>query len=123
MTLVKKVCQEQERCRIDVTREFFGNGECPGTNDASMKLWLVYSCHGGTDRTTSNIPDCGGGRCTDPGERHHLKVPGCGGRVNLVCNGGTISIYQVTSASFPNKALHVRFFTVADGKTDRMKTI
>ena len=41
MTLVKKVCQEQERCRIDVTREFFGNSECPGTDDASMKFWLV----------------------------------------------------------------------------------
>ena len=97
-TLVKKVCQNQERCRIEVSREFFGDSECPGSNDASMKLWLVYSCHGGTDRTTSHTPDCdyGGGGCIDPGEKHHLKIPGCGGRANLLCIGGTIFIYKVT---------------------------
>ena len=99
MTLVKRVCQKKERCRIEVSREFFGDEECRGTNDANMKLLLDYSCNGGTDRTTSHIPDCDGGRCTDPGDKHHLKIPGCGGKANLVCNGGTISIFQVTSWS------------------------
>ena len=124
MTLDKKVCQNQERCRIEVSREFFGNGECPGTNNANMKLWLVYSCHGGTDRTTSHNPDCDkGGGCSDPGEKHHLKIPRWGGKANLFCNGGSISIYLVTNppTCFFNKAMSTRFFTVADGKKIKSK--
>ena len=40
------------------TRVFFGNSECPGSDDAKMNLWLVYFCLGGSDRTTHNKPNC-----------------------------------------------------------------
>ena len=106
MILVKQVCQKQERSRIEVSREVFGNGECTGPDDTSMTLWLVYSCHEGSDRTTSRSLDCdNGGGGIDPGEneKHHLKMPRCCGKANLVCNKGSISIYQVTNppTSFP----------------------
>ena len=118
--------------------------ECQGTDDSGMKLWLVYSCDGGTDKTTSHNPKCGtggnsgectdpgdprcnggSGECNDPGNRNNLRIPGCSGSANLVCNGGTISIYQVTSppTRFPNQALHTRFVTVADGKEGQLKRI
>ena len=131
--------------------------ECRGTDDSGMKLWLVYSCDGGTDKTTSHSPNCGTGgsgectdsgdpdcnggsgectdpsdprcnggvECNDPGNRNHLRIPGCGGSANLVCNGGTISIHQVTSPStrFPIQALPTRFVTVADGKEGQLKRI
>ena len=117
--------------------------ECRGTDDSGMKLWLVYSCDGGTDKTTSHNPNCGtggsgectdpgdpgcnggSGECNDPGNRNHLRIPGCGGSANLVCNGGTISIYQVKSppTRFPIQALHTRFVTVADGKEGQLKRI
>ena len=90
-----------------------------------MKLCLVYSYHGGTDQTTSHNPDCDdGGGGIDPGEKHHLKNPGGGGKANLVCYQGSISIYQVAKppTSFSNKAMDTRFFTVADGKKDQGKT-
>ena len=52
LELVKKTCQGFEACQLDATRQYFGNDECPGTEDEKMALWLEYSCVGGTDRTT-----------------------------------------------------------------------
>ena len=30
----------------------------PGVNDASMLMWVIYSCDGGTDNTKTNIATC-----------------------------------------------------------------
>ena len=55
LKLVKKTCQGYEACQLDATRQYFGNDECPGTEDEKMALWLEYSCVGGTDRTTHPV--------------------------------------------------------------------
>ena len=55
LELVKKTCQGFEACQLDATRQYFGNDECPGTEDEKMALWLEYSCVGGTDRTTHPV--------------------------------------------------------------------
>ena len=106
--LVKTTCQGQQACQLDAIREFFGNDECPGTEDAKMTLWLEYSCVGGTDRTTTRAPICNGieppsgppitGPGKDPckgGERKQLDVRGCGGWINLDCKGGCLNIRKV----------------------------
>ena len=95
MTLVKRVCQKKERCRIEVSREFFGDEECRGTNDSSMKLLLDYSCNGGTDKTTSHSPNCEHGECREDGDKKQLDIPGCGGRADLACPGGCLAIHKV----------------------------
>ena len=56
--LVQKFCQNKQNCQIDVSRQFFGNSQCPGTDDAEMNLWLSYSCDGGTDLTRIYKPKC-----------------------------------------------------------------
>ena len=56
--LVQKFCQKKQNCQIDVSRQFFGNSQCPGTDDAGMNLWLSYSCDGGTDLTRIYKPKC-----------------------------------------------------------------
>ena len=56
--LVQKFCQNKQNCQIDVSRQFFGNSQCPGTDDAGMNLWLSYSCDGGTDLTKIHKPKC-----------------------------------------------------------------
>ena len=56
--LVQKFCQNKQNCQIDVSRQFFGNSQCPGTDDAGMNLWLSYSCDGGTDLTRIYKPKC-----------------------------------------------------------------
>ena len=61
LKLVRRFCENKEECRIDVSREFFGNFECPETDSGKMKLWLVYSCAGGgNDVTKINAPVCDG---------------------------------------------------------------
>ena len=120
LALVKKDCQNKNACQIEVSREFFGNSECPGTEDADMNLWLIYSCNdGGTDKTTSHKPSCntgtgtgtgtsdeeqgtgtgtGTGTCTgdeEQGKKNQLDVRGCGGWVNLECKGGCLNIHKV----------------------------
>ena len=103
LKLVKKTCQGQQACQLDATRQFFGNDECPGTEDEKMALWLEYSCVGGTDRTTTRAPICNGieppsGPPVLPckgGERIQLDVRGCGGWINLDCKGGCLNIRKV----------------------------
>ena len=68
VALVKKDCQNQETCQINASREFFGNSQCPGTDDAEMLLWLIYSCDGGgSDKTTFRSPKCDNGTTPSPG--------------------------------------------------------
>ena len=106
LKLVKKTCQGFEACQLDATRQYFGNDECPGTEDEKMALWLEYSCVGGTDRTTTRAPICNGieppsGPPTGPvfpckgGKRKQLDVRGCGGWINLDCKGGCLNIRKV----------------------------
>ena len=66
LKLAKKACQGQQACQLYATREFFGNDECPGTEDEKMALWLEYSCVGGTDRTTTRAPQCDGTDSSPP---------------------------------------------------------
>ena len=138
---MKGRCENKRRCQIVANRRTFGYDECSNTDEEKMYLWIVYSCDCGTDSSTTRKPRCvklisttprpttttrpPGGECNDPGEEHNLRIPGCGGKVSLVCDGGTISILQVTSppSRFPNPTLNPRFFTVADGKTGQMKSI
>ena len=107
-----------------MSREFFGNFECPGTDGKEMRLWIVYSCGGGgNDVTKTNEPVCDDdlvtptppsptpspspsptpstGKCThdDPGVKLLQVVPGCGGGIDLVCDGGCIDIYEVLKLS------------------------
>ena len=107
LKLVKKTCQGQQACQICASREFFGNFECPETEDEKMVLFLEYSCVGGTDRTTTKAPKCDdteppsgppspSGPPTSPGGRQkQLDVRGCGGWIYLDCNGGSLKIYKV----------------------------
>ena len=113
LKLVRRFCENKEECRIDVTRYFFGNFECPETHAGNMKLWLVYSCAGGgnddiIDVTKINEPICDGDvdlvtqtpstrTCDhdDPGEKHQVDVPGCGGSIDIVCDGGCIDVHEV----------------------------
>ena len=107
LDLVKKTCQSEEACRIDASRDFFGDDECPGTEDGEMALWLMYSCVGGTDRTETKAPKCDdteppsgppspSGPPTSPGgKQKQLDVRGCGGWIYLDCSGGSLKIYKV----------------------------
>ena len=110
LKLVRRFCENKEECRVDVSREFFGNSMCPETDAGKMKLRLAYNCAGGGfDATQINQPVCDGddhldlkptpstGTCDhdDPGEKHHLDVPGCGGSIDLVCDGGCINLHKV----------------------------
>ena len=114
LRLVRELCQNKEECRIDATREFFGNFECPGTDAKDMRFWLEYSCGGGgNDMTKTNEPVCDDdlvtptppspsttpstGKCThdEPGEQILQVVPGCGGVIDVVCDGGCIDVHKV----------------------------
>ena len=109
MKLVRRLCKNKEECRVDVSREFFGNFECPDTDAGNMELRLAYSCAGGgNDATKINAPVCDGdddldkptpstGTCDhdDPGEKHQVDVPGCGGSIDIVCDGGCIDVHEV----------------------------
>ena len=101
LALVKKDCQNKEACQIKASREFFGNSECPGTEDAEMALWLIYSCDGGgSDKTTSHNGTCSTGSCNEleQGEVKQVEVAGCGGWVKLDCDGGCINILKVLNS-------------------------
>ena len=128
------MCQEQAICWIHASRQFFGKTECPGTADAEMYLWLVYSCDGGgTDKTTTHTPTCDSSSTpptpttssptptttpTPPtetcshddrglpwGEKVQLDVPGCDGSIDIVCDKGCIAVHKVTPAH-PNVLYH-----------------
>ena len=106
LALVKKDCQNEETCQINASREFFGNSQCPGTDDAQMLLWLIYSCDGGgSDKTTFHTPKCnnntggcGGKDNAHQGEMTQVDIPGCGGWAKIDCSGGCINIVKVLNS-------------------------
>ena len=105
LALVKKDCQNKETCQVDANREFFGNSQCPGTDDEDMLLWLIYSCDGGgSDKTTIHTPKCnntgacGGNDNATQGEMTQVDIPGCGGWAKVDCNGGCINIHKVLNS-------------------------
>ena len=46
LKLVQKDCQGKEHCLIEANRKYFGNSECPGTDEKKMRLWVGSSCEG-----------------------------------------------------------------------------
>ena len=103
MRIVTEKCKHSNECRIEASREFFGNSECPGTVDAEMTLWMVYTCKGGSDMSSSHEPSCKpdggcGGNYVTQGEMKQLDIPGCGGWAKIDCNGGCISIHKVLNS-------------------------
>ena len=115
---MKKDCQNKEACQFQASREFFGNSECPGTKDAGMALWLIYSCDGGgSDETTSHNATCSTGSCDDleQGEMKQVDIPGCGGWVKLDCNGGCINILKVLNSSLRKGRKYCPFYTRGGG--------
>ena len=50
---VKAMCRGKSSCNIVPTTPLF-NMTCPGWR----RLWIIYSCDGGMDVTTANIPPC-----------------------------------------------------------------
>merc|ERR1711974_297592 len=139
--LVKKECQGKKACQIDVSREFFGTEECPDTDDAFMSLWLVYSCDGGgTDRTKSNQPKCekndtdvmptvtpspptSNNKCKqyDTGKMNQVDLPGCGGSVEIGCDGGCINIHKVLYSCKEGKSNSEHLKVVKDRCQDQKK--
>ena len=96
LSLISKKCEKTNSCRIEASRDFFGDSECTGTEDAKMSLWLVYSCNrGGTDKTTSYQPECD----DNDGEQKQLDVRGCGAWLKLNCDGGSLDIQKVCTGS------------------------
>ena len=140
LRLVRKFCQGKEKCRIEVGRQFFGASECPGTDASGMSLWLIYSCHGGFDLSSTHNPRCDqdpgttatpqpttigstitpppfttGGSCKKEssalGKYQWLDVPGCGGRIDINCNGGCVYIYGVADIiHFYSKIFNFLYF-------------
>ena len=101
LKLVRGLCENKEECKVDVSREVFGGFECPGTKSEDMSLWLVYTCDAdGKDVTDVHSPSCGG-KCDqdNPGNKTQLDVRGCGGKIDLVCEGGCINVHKVLTMS------------------------
>ena len=96
--LVREKCRKSNACRIEASREIFGNSVCPGTDDAQMTLSMSYTCRmAGGDKSSAHKPTCnpGGNNNTPPapapapapapdtctgngGEMEQVDVPGCG---------------------------------------------
>ena len=137
-------CKHSNACRIKASREFFGNSECPGTDDAEMTLWLVYSCNGASDKSSSHKPTCNtdtgtgtgtgssseivdgacGGDDVEQGEMKQIDIPGCGGWITPTCNGGCINIVKVIKLhiiSFCRLIIPKRCCTAAKRRKRRTK--
>ena len=57
--LVREQCRNSNACRIEASREIFGNSVCPGTDDAQMTLSMSYTCNkGGGDKSSVHMPIC-----------------------------------------------------------------
>ena len=101
--LVREKCRKSNACRIEASREIFGNSVCPGTDDAQMTLSMSYTCKtGGGDKSSVHKPTCNPGGNNDTntapdvttapdtcngflGETTQVEIPGCGGWVRFVC--------------------------------------
>ena len=54
---VRSLCDKKQSCRLEASRDFFGNTECPGAPDRKMALWVAYSCNEGEDKTKLTGPE------------------------------------------------------------------
>ena len=96
---VKSLCDKEEECSVQASRETFGNKECPDSPDSKMLMWIIYSCDGGEDRTKITGPKtCPTGiekSCGKEGPMVQHDVVGCGGRIDMKCIGGCLKILKV----------------------------
>ena len=113
---VKARCESKERCKVPASRKMFGSTECAGSPDKDMLMWLTYRCHGGKDQTKITSSKICRNRGETPGENRvrpgpgeeavpgtgsgdrslvEKKVSGCGGRLDLKCDGGHLRIRKV----------------------------
>ena len=97
------ICEDTDECTISASREIFGQSTCAGTPDSDMSLYIVYRYDGGSDSTRltgqhkcSSTP-AGTGKCEgqEEGALVEKDVPGCGGRMELKCEGGCLRIHNV----------------------------
>ena len=107
--LVKKDCQGKTACKVDASRKYFGNSECPGTDEKKMRLWVGSSCEGKVAATNTRGHNdkvarlysrgySGKPECNSPSHDdiiNQLDVRGCGGWVKLNCSGGSLNILKV----------------------------
>ena len=50
---MKGLCEGKSHCRVAPTDQLFGNAvKCTGWK----RMWITYSCDGGTDKTTKETP-------------------------------------------------------------------
>ena len=63
LKLVRKDCEGKTACKVDASRKYFGNSECPGTDEKKMWLWLGFSCEGEEGEVTTNGRGSNGELC------------------------------------------------------------
>ena len=108
LKVVQKLCQGKEECNVKPGEKLFGKVTCKESSKSPL-MWIVYSCDGGTDETTTRIPGDGGGtpvkedgqeKCTDEqqGQMKQEDIPGIVGWVDLKCVGGCLTIHKVRYA-------------------------
>ena len=49
LKLARKDCEGKTACKVDASRKYFGNSECPGTDEKNMWLWVGSSCEATTE--------------------------------------------------------------------------
>ena len=102
---VQELCQGKEECIVEPGEKLFGKVTCKESTKRPL-MWIVYSCDGGTDETTTTIPAGGGvtpgneGKCDNKpaGEMKQEDVPGVVGWVYMKCPGGCLTIHKVLYA-------------------------
>jgi hypothetical protein len=97
---VKKICKDKEECEVAASREMFGYNECTDATDDVMKMWIVYRCDAGIESHALTGPEtCKArqGNCDekDKGVMVQKDVPGCGGKIELSCVGGSLKILKL----------------------------
>ena len=103
---VQKLCQGKEECNVKPGTKLFGRVTCRESTKRPL-MWIVYSCVGGEDETTTIIPNGGStgrpgneGKCLDQpeGPMKQEDIPGIVGWVYLRCPGGCLTIHKVLYA-------------------------
>ena len=86
------MCEGKSTCRVEPTDNFFGNGvKCGGWK----RMWITYSCDGGTDKTTKKIPTRPTLATTTPARPICPRSHGPMASRDIPLNGGSIDIQCV----------------------------